>query len=227
MKKITTLITLILTMMMIAGCGSSKNSATNPSVEENGTTAESTTSTQHTTIADTSNTQHTTTADTAQPTQNAANGDHIGEARAKELALVHAGVAADHATFVKSGLDRENGREVYDVEFYSKDHTEYDYDIDAYTGEVLSYDRDAEYYPDPATDTTIPADAITEAKAKELALAKVPGSAETDIRKFKMDYEDGRLVYEGKIYYDHKEYEFEIDGYTGEFKEWDEEIIYQ
>ena len=40
------------------------------------------------------------------------------------------------ATFVQAKLERENGRQVYDVEF-SFGQTEYDYEIDALTGAIL------------------------------------------------------------------------------------------
>ena len=154
----------------------------------------------------------------------------IGEEKAKELALTHAGITAEQAHFVKSGLDRDDGRRVYDVEFYSEDYTEYDYDIDAVTGEILSFDHDAEYYT-PASKSSdsfesAASGSITEAQAKELALAQVPGASENDIREFEVDYDDGRLEYEGTIYYDHMEYEFEIDGYSGAIRNWDVESIY-
>ena len=40
------------------------------------------------------------------------------------------------------------------------------------------------------------------------------------------DYDNGRLQYEGKLFYDQTEYEFEIDGYSGEILEWDVEPLY-
>lgn len=162
----------------------------------------------------------------------------ISEESAKEIALEHAGVSADNVKFVKSGLDRDDGRRVYDVEFYSTDFVEYDYDIDALTGEILSFDHDAEYYAPAATaksDTATAANnnpatssskEITEAEAKKIALAQVPGASENDIYGFEVDYDDGRLEYEGTIYFDHMEYEFEIDGYSGAIRNWDVESIY-
>lgn len=76
------------------------------------------------------------------PTQSSAD---IGADRAKEIALDHAGVSASKATFVRAHLDYEDGRRVYDVEFYSGSK-EYDYEIDAASGDILSWDYDAEYY---------------------------------------------------------------------------------
>lgn len=186
--------------------------------------------TQPAETAETSNTPDTSTADAVTLTVDTSGSEVIGEEKAKEIALAHAGITADNAKFVKSGLDRDDGRRVYDVEFYSEDYTEYDYDIDALTGEILSFDHDAEYYTPASKGTNKPtvtsSTAITDADAKKIALDQVPGASESDIREFEVDYDDGRLEYEGTIYYDHMEYEFEIDGYSGAIRNWDVESIY-
>jgi uncharacterized membrane protein YkoI len=67
---------------------------------------------------------------------------------------------------------------------------------------------------------------ISEAEAKKIALAQVPGAKESDIRGFEIDYDDGRLEYEGSIYFEEMEYEFEIDGYSGAIRSWEVESIY-
>lgn len=67
---------------------------------------------------------------------------------------------------------------------------------------------------------------IGETKAKELALAKVDGATEDNIRYFDLDKDRGRLEYEGEIRYGGMEYEFEIDAQTGEFLKWQEEKEY-
>ena len=123
-------------------------------------------------------------------------------------------------TFIKSKLDWDDGRQVYDVEFYTSDYKEYDYEIDASTGSILSYDYDAESYTPPATSSGT---AITADQAKQIALAEVPGATTSDIYEFKLDRDDGRLEYEGSIYYGGMEYEFTIDGYSGAIREWEVE----
>lgn len=60
---------------------------------------------------------------------------------------------------------------------------------------------------------------ITLEEARQKALAKVSGATEKDIR-LELDWDDGRPVYEGEIYYGNMEYEFEIDANTGNFLEW-------
>ena len=142
--------------------------------------------------------------------------------RAQEIALAHAGLTASQVTFVRSRLDYERGRQCYEVEFYTAGFTEYDYEIDASTGEILSYDFDAEGYVPPAAGST----AITADQAMQIALAEVPGAGASDIWEFEVDMDDGRLEYEGTIYYSGMEYEFTIDGYSGAIRGWEVESIY-
>ena len=54
----------------------------------------------------------------------------------------------------------------------------------------------------------------------------MPGASSANIYKFKLDFDDGRWVYEGDIYYNTMEYEFEIDANTGAFVSWSVESIY-
>lgn len=146
----------------------------------------------------------------------------LTEQEAKERAMVHAGMTKDQVSFSTCGLDKEDGRCVYEMEFYVSDGSSYDYEIDAYTGEVVSFDYDAktQAIQDASKDSR-----MTEQEAIELALAQVPGASRSDIREFKTDSEDGRTEYEGKIRYDGMEYEFEIDAYSGAFRSWEAEQL--
>lgn len=58
-------------------------------------------------------------------------------------------------------------------------------------------------------------------KIKAIVLAKVPGADESNIYEFEKDYDDGRIEYEGSIYYNGYEYEFEVDGATGNILTWE------
>lgn len=156
-------------------------------------------------------------ANTSQSTDGSAA---ITEDQAREIALADAGLTAEEVTFLKTKLDRDDGRLVYDVEFYTADYTEYDYEIDAADGTVLSSDFDAEGYTAPAEGST----AITADQAKEIALAEVPGATVDDIYEFELDRDDGRLEYEGAIWYDGTEYEFTIDGYSGAIRSWEADL---
>lgn len=170
-----------------------------------------------------SNTNNNTSNNTSSGTGTASAA--LTADQAKDKALAHAGLKQSQVTFVKSKLDWDDGRQVYDVEFYTSDYKEYDYEIDASTGEVVSYDFDAEGYAPPATGNG-QSGTITADQAKEKALSQVPGATVSDIREFETDYDDGRLQYEGKIYYNGMEYEFEIDGYSGAIRNWDAESMF-
>ena len=85
---------------------------------------------------------------TAAPSTGSQSRGYIGEAEAKRAALAHAGLNTSQISLIRAILDFDDGRWVYDVEFFTPGGKEYDYEIDAYTGAVISYDYDAEYvYP--------------------------------------------------------------------------------
>ena len=74
----------------------------------------------------------------AKPT--APTGD-IGHAKAKSIALNHAGVSESKAYDMDIELDDEDGTLVYEVEFKSGNR-EYDYEIDAATGAILRHETE-------------------------------------------------------------------------------------
>ena len=150
------------------------------------------------------------------------SGSYIGEAKAKAIALEHAGLSESQVTFVRAKLDFDDGRWEYEVEFYAG-NTEYDYDIDATTGAIRSFDHDAEYY---TPGTTQSGSYIGEAKAKAIALDRA-GLSESQVGyiKCELDRDDGRWEYEVEFRSGGYEYEFEIDATSGTIlsydKEWD------
>ena len=148
---------------------------------------------------------------------NTSSTSYIGEERAKEIALDHAGLTASGVTFVRSHLDWDDGRAQYEVEFYAN-NTEYDYDIDATTGDIRSYDYDAEYYTPPATSQS--GDTISESQVKEIVQSR-SGTYDGTFSRINLDWDDGRMVYEGEYYSGWTEYEFEIDAYSGTILGWD------
>lgn len=76
----------------------------------------------------------------------------------------------------------------------------------------------------PSTNTST--GAVNEAKAQEIALAHAGvKAADATITKSKLDYDDGRQEYEGKIIYGGTEYEFTIDATSGTVTEWDAEVL--
>ncbi len=81
---------------------------------------------------------------------------YIGQEKAKQAAISHAGASADKLTEYEIELDFEHGVMVYEVEFKCEGF-EYDYEIDAVTGAVLKSGKepDNDYVP-PRTDTAQP-----------------------------------------------------------------------
>ena len=142
-----------------------------------------------------------------------ANTD-IGAEKAKSIALEHAGVAAADTVFINVELDYDDGMRVYDVEFFSG-NKEYDYKIDAASGAILGFDFDVEWY----TVSSKASDYIGEAKAKQI-VEQAAGTTGV-YTEFKLEVDDGRVLYEGEMRSGWMEYEFEIDAVTGAILDWD------
>ena len=170
------------------------------------------------------------------------NSQDIGKDKATEIALESAKLTEADVTGLRVSKDKNNGESIYEVEFTSG-NTEYEYEILASNGDILSFDHESKppASPNPdkqqeQKDTQVndgheqtgnapvsPSDVkITLEEASQLALGRVPGALEQDL-KIELDYDDGRQTYEGDIIYGQKEYEFEIDADSGEFLEWKEE----
>lgn len=161
----------------------------------------------------------TAPAQTNTPNTGSATGA-VDEAKAQEIALAHAGVKAADATITKSKLDYDDGRQIYEIEWYANG-AKYDYEIAVATGEIVNSGYEAKTVVGTGNNAT-----VSEATAKQTALARVSGATEKDIYEWKLDYDDGRPEYEGKIIYGGTEYEFTIDANTGAILEWDMESIY-
>ena len=67
----------------------------------------------------------------------------ITEEEAKKIALDAAGIAESDVKALRVEKDIENGRYVYEVEFYSE-NKEYDYKIDQTTGDIVGKDYEIE-----------------------------------------------------------------------------------
>lgn len=149
----------------------------------------------------------------------------ISTETAKSKALAHAGLTASQVTFLKAKLDWDDGHQIYEVEFYTKDYQEYDYEIDARTGAILSYDHDAETsVPQQSTSS---GSYIGETKAKSIALSAAGvSSSQASGMRCHLERDDGRWEYSVEFRSGTMEYEFEIDAYTGVILSRDAESIY-
>lgn len=145
---------------------------------------------------------------------------------AKAAALADAGVAETDVTFTKTQLDRDDGIDVYDVEFYTAE-AKYEYEINAATGVIV--DKDVERFnrasaqPSAAAGTSEGAGSyIGVDRAKEAALTHA-GLSESDVvfTKAQFDWDDGMPEYEVEFYKGRVEYEYTIDAFTGAVLEYD------
>lgn len=147
----------------------------------------------------------------------------ISAEKAKEIALNHAGVAADKAVFEKVELDRDDGIQEYEVDF-RVDKVEYDYEINAVTGKVIKAEK--EFDNDKNTQVTKPAgsdetqnsntERISAEKAKEIALNHAGLSADkVSFFKAELDNDDGIYVYEIEFIHERMDYEYEINAVSG------------
>lgn len=176
-----------------------------------------------TTTTQPSTTKPNVGAVTTAPAQTAPNTNTstgaVTEAKAQEIALAHAGVKAADATITKSKLDYDDGRQIYEIEWYANG-AKYDYEIVVATGEIVNSGYEAKTVVGTGNSAT-----VSEATAKQTALARVSGATDKDIYEWKLDYDDGRPEYEGKIIYGGTEYEFTIDAASGNVTEWEAETL--
>ena len=158
-------------------------------------------------------------AQTSAAAQNASDSGMIGEEKAKEIALNHAGLTEDQTQRLWVKRDYDDGRSIYEVEFYGEGRDEYDYEIDAVTGEIVAFDTDLH---DHGTAPSEGQSQVSEEKVRQTVLERVPGASAENIF-LHLEWDDGRLEYEGELIYDNMEYEFKIDAYSGAVTEWEAE----
>lgn len=152
-----------------------------------------------------------------------ANSEKITAERAKEIALTTVGGGT------VTGCRFEDVREIYNVEVLLGDKR-YSMDIDVVQGAITNYRLEAIEATTPSVspetgepaDTSSPAAEVTAEKAKEIALAKVGGGTVTEC---KIDYENGRKVYEIKIMYGNTKYEMDVDAITGTISDYGVETV--
>ena len=222
MKRLT--VAAIITVVaagVFTGCG---NAGTTQMNSATGTTAESQNSQDAGTQSSAQSDDQNAAGTTDQTGSNSGTQD-IGEDAALQAALEAAGVSESDASRLRISKDRDDGRVVYDVRF-DVDQTEYDYEVLASDGQIVSSDverRDDDGYDDDDRSRGSNADvAVSREEAIDIALAKVSGATENDIR-IELDHDDGRYKYEGDIIYERVEYDFEIDANSGDILEWSEE----
>lgn len=219
MKRLTVAaIIAVMAVGVFTGCGNRGTAQMNSATAN---TAES----QNSGTANSAQSDDQSTVGTDDQSGTNSGAQDIGEDAALQAALEAAGISEAEASRVRVSMDRDDGRVVYDVRF-DVDQTEYDYEVLASDGQIVSSDveqRNDDRYDDDDRNRGSNADvAISREEAIDIALAKVPGATESDIR-IELDHDDGRYKYEGNIIYERVEYDFEIDADRGDILEWSEE----
>ena len=109
-------------------------------------------------------------------------------------------------------------------------YKEYKYEVNGNTGEITGWEYDikkslSQNAADGASQQTGAVSGIEAAKA---IAVKQAGLNLSDVAwgEVETDYEDGRMIYEGKFFHGTMEYEFEIDAATGQVRKWEMESMY-
>lgn len=158
---------------------------------------------------------------------------------AKSIAMKDAGISGESVSYSSAKLDWDDGRQVYDVDFFSVG-IEYEYEILASDGTILKKKQDAEWGKNSGTPAGQPNAAAgqtgtgqsgaaqgvtgypTMEQARQKVAERIAGVDPANVY-IKEDYDDGHLKYEGEVYYNQTKYEFELDAATGAFTDWEEE----
>jgi len=139
--------------------------------------------------------------------------------KAQEIALAKTG----GGTVVQCKLDYEHGRKVYEIEIVNG-NTKYELDVCATDSQIYDYEQETitntgSSAGNSTGDQNATSGSIISAeRAKEIALAKTGGGT---VVKCKLDYEDGRQVYEIEIIDGRVEYEMDIGATDGKIYEYD------
>ena len=181
------------------------------------------------------------------------SSESITQAQATDIALEHAGVAQEDTTALSVEQDKEDGVEVYDIQFTTSDRT-YHYDVSRKTGEIVNYSYDVNQSDqtstespkedNPSSQTQAVEDAVSQAEAQESAAesqtqaveeeetrAKAlnvamehAGVTECYTHRIEEDVESGQAVYEIEFFAGNTEYDYTIAKDTLEILSYDQDI---
>ena len=142
---------------------------------------------------------------------------------AKEIVLEKAELNIEDVVFTKTKLEFDDGRWVYEIDFKT-DEARYDTEVDATDGEILQWEVEAKKNSEKQAQPT-DKEVISLEKAKSIALKKA-GLKEKDVvfEEAKLDYDNGRQVYDIEFRQDRVEYSAEIDAISGEILEWEKDV---
>ena len=176
------------------------------------------------------------TAPAIQSSGQASDSAYIGVEAAKSAAFAHAGLDATQVTMGEVDFDYEDGRMVYELEFYANG-AEYEYDIDASTGAVVKFSQEGGRTQTGSSAGSGGASGNVSSGAGSGTAQSGAGGTATDIGRedalaaalnhagisqdqvydleVKREYDDGRLEYEIEFKTGGWEYEYTISAADG------------
>ena len=149
---------------------------------------------------------------------------------AQKKALETVGVREEQVIFKPAEEDMDDGRQIYEIDFFIPGEVKYEFDIDVYTGAIVDQDidlwdaeDDLEYAGLIAAagkqmgSVVMPESEITELQAKMIALKDAGFKAdEVLFTKCEKDLDDGILQFEVELKFaDGTEYDYEINAADG------------
>ena len=172
------------------------------------------------------------------------SGSQISQEAALKTASNHAGVTQEDTTSLSVEEGKEEGREVYEIQFSTQD-SQYQYDVAKNNGEIVAYQFDklgsgSAFQPsqDSSTSQSGTGDnasqaspsvsgsgSITEEQATAIALEHAGVTQEeTALYRVKADWEDGQPVYEVEFAVGTTEYDYTIAQETGKILSYDSDV---
>lgn len=164
-----------------------------------------------------------------QQAQTTTTGETVSLDEAKQIVLEDAGVSEADVTFTKTKEEKDDGRQIYDLEFYTADQ-EFEYELDAASGSILDKNEETRKTSAVSNQTT-QIENKTENKtqnttenngqisldeAKDIVLKDAGVNAkDATFTKTELDRDDGVWSYELDFYTDSAEYDYEVHAETG------------
>ena len=138
------------------------------------------------------------------------NSIEMDKDEAKEIALNYLELKEKDVTFTKSKIDRENGKTIYELEFFDEEY-EYEINVDIKTKEIAKYSKEP-----IKSNTSNSNNYISKDKAKKLVLEHSKLSEENIIwHKVELDIDYNIKTYEIEFFSNNLEYEYEVDAING------------
>lgn len=161
--------------------------------------------------------EQNTVSNTEQDVENIQTGIlTIDEAKKKAIEYMEIDEKTITNSFVEE--DEEDGILTYDITMLVPDK-KYECVIQREDGVLLSLEYEVLSYPTSQTGQT-----ISREQAKQMIKEKIGNGVQEDSIFLEEDRDDGRFVYEGKVQIENRQYEVDLDGYSGEILKFKQEL---